>query len=162
MAPSWLATLLRFWRRYLRWAAMVCDGSRSYKIAAKCPISSQRVAGPIELSQTIADHQRSSQVSPQNRNTACRKIELGFSRNFQLLWAWIFLNIQGISTAWISLKKLAGIGRLNILEYSWNSELRVLPNCKLGISWIFLNIQVTNTGKLLPENPTYHADSRTF
>ena len=92
----------------------------------------------------------------------CRKIELGISRNFQLLWAWIFLNIQGISTAWISLKKLAGIGRLNILEYSWNSKLKVLPNCKLGISWIFLNIQAANTGKLLPENPTNHADSRTF
>ena len=47
IAPSWLATLLRFRRRYLRWAAMGCNGSRSYKIAAKCPISSQRVAGPI-------------------------------------------------------------------------------------------------------------------
>ena len=26
---------------------MVCDGSKSFKIAAKCPISSHRVAGPI-------------------------------------------------------------------------------------------------------------------
>ena len=25
-----------------------------------------------------------------------------------------------------------------------------------------LNIQAANTGKLLPENPTNHADSRTF
>ena len=51
------------------------------------------------------------------------------------------------------------------LEYSRiyrNSKLKVLPNCKLGISWIFLNIQAANTTKLLPENPTNLADSRNF
>ena len=39
---------------------------------------------------------------------------------------------------------------------------KVLHNFKLGISWIFLNIQAANISKLLPENPTNHADSRTF
>ena len=43
-----------------------------------------------------------------------------------------------------------------------NRLVGIRLNCKLGISWIFLNIQAANTGKLLPENPTYHADSRTF
>ena len=41
-------------------------------------------------------------------------------------------------------------------------QAQSFANCKLGISWIFLNIQAANTGKLLPENPTNHADSRTF
>ena len=49
---------------------------------------------------------------------------------------------------------------LNIQEYSYNSKLKVLPNCQLGILLIFLNIQVANTSKLLPENPTKHEDSR--
>ena len=35
---------------------------------------------------------------------------------------------------------LTGIGRLNIQEYSRNSKFKVFPNCKLGISWIFMNI----------------------
>ena len=35
-------------------------------------------------------------------------------------------------------------------------------NCKLVISRIFLSIQAANIGKLLLENPTSHADSRTF
>ena len=51
------------------------------------------------------------------------------------------------------------------LKYSrifMKSKLTVLPNCKLGISWIFLNIQAANTRKILPDNPTKHADSRTF
>ena len=37
-----------------------------------------------------------------------------------------------------------------------------LPNCQLGISWLFLNIQAANTTKVLPENPTNDVDSRTF
>ena len=32
-----------------RWAVMVCDGSKSFNIAAKCPISSHRVAGPYAI-----------------------------------------------------------------------------------------------------------------
>ena len=61
---------------------------------------------------------------------------------------------------------------LNIFEYpSYSKSLeyleiaykhKVLPNCKLETSWVFFNIQAANTGKFLPENPTDHADSRTF
>ena len=31
-----------------------------------------------------------------------------------------------------------------------------MPNCQLGISWIFLNIQAANTTKLFPEKQTKH------
>ena len=51
------------------------------------------------------------------------------------------------------------------LEYSrifMKFQAQSLPKCKLGISWIFLNIKAANTGKLLPENQKKHTDSRTF
>ena len=48
----------------------------------------------------------------------------------------------------------------------WTEALQRLSSgsvhtgCQLGISRIFKTIQVVNTSKLLPENPTNHQDSR--
>ena len=32
-------------------------------------------------------------------------------------------------------------------------------NCLIGISWEFFNIQASNTGKVLPVNPTNHEET---
>ena len=87
---------------------------------------------------------------------ACRKINLAISSlNFLEYPRYSnILNLLGI-TCWYWLLEYS-----RITNHDFNSKMKVLPSCQLGISFIFIDIQVANTSKLFPENPTNHADSR--